>query len=115
MAANEPIVAFAGNSIVIRISVQNPDASPFDLTGAQSIDYAFASTYADKPLVTKTLAAGVAVPSPATGGIFEVTLDEADTAGLRGVYYQEAKLVDQFGNVVTCYAASLTLNPTLLP
>lgn len=107
--ANSPFVA--GNSRIIRCTVQQDDTSAYDLTGASITWQLFAmagGTFTGAALVTKSVGSGITITN-AVGGIFEVTLAPDDTEGLSGTYYHEAEATMP-GNVVhTVFQGTVTL------
>lgn len=82
---------FGGDSKVITVTVVDEAGLAVNITGA-TIKWQAARTAADTAAITKTVGAGIALTSPATG-VFKITLDEADTDDLEGLYYHEAEMV----------------------
>jgi hypothetical protein len=63
----------------------------------------------EEAVLTKTTSSGISITN-AAGGIFQVSLTAADTAGLSGAYYFEAQVTDAGSNVSTVTTGTLTVN-----
>lgn len=89
---------YAGDSLVLDVTVTDQSGAAKDLTGA-SIEWGLFPRGSDTAVLTKTTTGGgVAVTG---AGVFEVTVDPGDTTGLEGLHYHEAEVTDGAGAVST--------------
>jgi len=102
---------FAGDDIRFRISVQDQDTNPVDVSTATDIRFALANQAASTPLFTKSLSNGIFVDS---ANVFMVDLVPADTEGLNGKYYFEADITNLSGNTYTVLTGYITVKPVSL-
>ena len=108
-AKNQNFSMYDGETKVLTITM-NPIK---DLTSA-TIDW-FLTTINDPStaVVTKSIGSGITV-TDLTNGVFDVTVDPADTEGLEGKHLHWVRVVD--GNsddaVVTTGAVKITASPT---
>jgi hypothetical protein len=106
----------AGDDLVIPVTVTDEAGQAVDLTGAAVGWQAARGTpqrFGTTPVVSKASGSGIAVTDPA-GGVFEITLEAADTQGLRGAFYHEAEVTDAAGKKTTVMAGTMTVEPTLI-
>lgn len=105
--AADPFVS--GDDRTLSITVKDEDGAAFDLTGVSAIKWqAFAyddTVISGSNSISKTLGGGITVTS-AAGGIFEITLDPADTSSLDGKFHHECQVTDSAGNVITVFTGT---------
>lgn len=101
-----------GDDRSFRATVHDEDTgAALDLTGAQAITFSLKQRRSDTAYVLqKTLGAGVAVTSAATGEIM-VNLYAADTTPLLGLYVWDLVLLDVAGKVSTVDQGTLRVEP----
>ncbi|MCP4897714.1 MAG: hypothetical protein GY906_12140 [bacterium] len=88
-------VYFSGDALVIQVTVQDQDGNVLDLSTLplSEATWAIAKEQGKTPLVTKTLGSGVALTNPpGVDGRLDITINNADTASLKGTYYHELQL-----------------------
>lgn len=102
---------FAGDTKVIPVTVIDEDGMAVNITGA-TFTWEAARTVDGTAAITKTVGAGIALTSPATG-VFTITLDEADTDDLEGLYYHEAEMV-LAGDTSTVLTGNMIVEQTLI-
>lgn len=109
MAAERQNIEFhAGDDKRLEVTVRDEDGAVVDLTGIESAKWSLAKTANSTALVTHTLNDNIAVVA-ATSGVIHITIDAADTEGLRGVYYHEAEITDASGKTGTILYGSATI------
>jgi hypothetical protein len=100
---SEKVKAVAGDKFTITISATKQDGSVFPLSGA-SIDFVLvAKSDESTPVISKSIGSGVTIVD-AGNGVFSVTFDTDDTAGLTGAHIFEAVITDASGNESTLRA-----------
>ena len=88
----EAVDMTSGDIKFIKITVLTaPGGSAVSLSGVTSIKWGLWPVEGGAQTLSKTLGSGVAVTN-ASAGEFTVTLTEADTSTLIGVYYWEARV-----------------------
>lgn len=105
---------FAGDSKVLVVTIVDDDGAAVNITGA-AIKWQAARTVSDSSaLISKTTDSpgGVAITDGADGE-FEVTLDEADTDDLDGLYYHEAEIT-MSGDTSTVLTGYMVVEQTLI-
>jgi hypothetical protein len=102
----------SGDSKILEVTVTDGTGAAVDLTGA-TIAWQLAKSPGESALVSKTIGSGIAV-TDAVGGIFEITLDAADTAALSGRHYHEAEVTDTSGKVSTVLTGAVLIKPELI-
>ncbi len=104
----------AGDDKVLEVTVTDAAGTAVDITGA-SIQWRLSKTVNRRPaqIAKATGGAGVEI-TDAAAGVFEVTLDPADTEDLRGAYYHEAEVIDADGNVSTVLTGAAEILPALI-
>jgi hypothetical protein len=105
---------FQGDDVVLSVTtttIEDGD-DPQDLTGV-SLTWAFSETKDSVALVTKETGDGIEI-TDAAGGVFEVSIDAADTDGLdpQG-YYHEARLTDGAGKTRVIMSGAFTLHSSV--
>jgi hypothetical protein len=102
---------YCGDDDVITATITK-NSIALDLTGLLAATFMLKSNVDDADaaaLLTKTLAAGIAVTN-AAGGIMQITLNAADTVSLPGGPVQAAlKIKDASAKTATVYTATLKL------
>lgn len=106
---------FAGDTKVLVVPVVDENTGEVvPLDGVLTIRWHLSKNVNKRPaLLTKGLSNGITVTN-APGGIFEVSLDSADTEDLRGEFYHEAEIIDEDDNVSTVVSGTITIEPTLI-
>ena len=79
------IVLYQGDSLNIRVPVEDQDGEPVDISGA-TIEWMIADSVDGIPEVTLTDTAGITINN---NSMFTINIDGTDTSGLQGVYYPE--------------------------
>jgi len=93
-----------GDSRVINIQINNPDGTPFNLTGCEVF---LTLNLSQNPPVNPTDASAALKKSTSsfaspTSGLASLTLTNADTQNLApGDYYYDIQLKDNFGNITS--------------
>ena len=106
----------AGDDLTLQVSVTDDAGQPVNLTGAQVAWQASrgrADRFSSTAVLAKASGTGITV-TDAAGGVFEVDLAAADTAGLRGAFYHEAKVTDAAGDKSTVFTGTMTVLPSLI-
>ena len=109
----------SGDHRTLRFAIADPSGVVVDLTGVQAVRWGCARLQANGGYVlpasiVKTLADGIEI-ADAPGGIIEVMIDGADTAGLsKGRYHHELEMTDAEGAVSTLAMGTLTIIEDLL-
>lgn len=106
------LTMFRGSTRQITVSVKDNENAAVDLTGA-TIEFFAARSTENPPDIYKTVGSGVEISSPATAGVFVVTLSAADTANLNGDYYYQGKVKDQLNNISIVVHGTLTFKKQL--
>lgn len=100
----------SGDDKTLQFTVKDQDGVVVDITGA-SITWAFAARVGATAIASKTVGSGITI-TDAAAGVFQVTIDAADTASLTGgVLYHEAQLVDSGGVKSTIAYGDMTILP----
>lgn len=106
---------YAGDTKVLAVTVLDNVGDPVDITGTD-IRWWMAKNAkkigADVLLKKETGGDGIVI-TDGPGGVFEVTLDSADTENLKGPYYHEAE-VDDAGVISTVLTGKATINLALI-
>lgn len=90
----------SGDSRIIQCTVQGPTGDAYPLTGAAIKWQAFLASgggFTGSAIITKTVGSGIVITN-AVGGVFQITVNPADTESLAGTYYHEAEVT--IGSVV---------------
>lgn len=88
------------NDVEITVTVTRADGTAVNLTGA-TIKFSVAEQLTGAIKFSKTTSSGITISSPATAGIFVVTIDKEDIDDFHGSYIYEAVVTDSSGNVGT--------------
>lgn len=83
----------AGSDVTFTLTAKDETDTVINLTGA-TLEFTLQSDSNSSAEVTKTTSSGIAISSPATDGIFVVTLTDTDTANLSGLYKYQVKITD---------------------
>lgn len=115
MAHYEDLKIDQGTDVAVEIYLVNPDGSEKDLTGYSAA--ASLATRYDAPAIEKT-AFTAAIQSPATAGVVNLALTNAQTQALnakkRYVYDVEISVVDNGNTVVErVLEGKLTITPSV--
>jgi hypothetical protein len=113
-AKNQNFEAYKGDTRNISVSVEDDDGAAVDLTGA-TIKWAAANTPTSVAVISKqTGGSGISI-TDASGGVFVITLQPADTASLRArTYYHEAQVTDAGGVISTVLTGKMKLFEDLI-
>lgn len=104
---------FSGDTKTIEVTVRDELAVVVDLTGA-SIQWKLAKSPASQSTkISKSTTSGITI-TDATNGVFQVSLDAADTANLSGTYYHEAEVLDASSNKTTVMSGYVDLRTDLV-
>jgi hypothetical protein len=118
-AFHQDFVLCSGDDRTLRYTITDEASAPLDLTGISAARWGCARLQANGAYVlpasiVKTLADGVEI-ADAPGGIIQVMIDGADTAGLsKGRYHHELEMTDAGGAVSTLAMGVITLIEDLL-
>ena len=82
------------------------------ITGA-TITWVLAKSNKGPAIVTKTTGDGITITDD-LGGVFEIVLDPADTAALKGQHYHEGELVDAASRPATVVFGNNTIKEKLI-
>jgi len=107
----QTLYIYRDNTPTLSFAVKNPDGTPANLTGVQSIVF----TARLDPAGPVMFSHAGAVQSPATSGIFTVTLIESDTKLLTTttMFYCDALITDGSGNLDTVGSNTLIVSPNI--
>ena len=86
---------FSGDALLLQVTVRDASGNVLDLQafGLTEATWVLAKKQGAAPGVTKTLGSGVVIVNPpGTDGRLDVTIDNADTAALKGDNYHELQL-----------------------
>lgn len=104
----------AGDSVEIIAKLRDEKCFVLENTSVTAATFVLSLTNAGPALVTKTMASGITLGSPATDGEVIVALAPADTASLAaGDYYVELQLTSGSGAVSTVFQGTLTITKGL--
>lgn len=99
-----------GDTIVARITVEETDGSPKNISSVVSIDWSLYDKWDGTEYISKSLGSGISIVD-GSGGVFDVTIDEADTATMDGgEYLHEAQVVDASSNTSTVTRGTVYLS-----
>jgi len=105
----------AGDDVTLRFTVSSDDMNS---TLDNVTIYWWAARYKTSPqsdiVIKKDSATGGIAVADSVNRIFDVTLSRADTLGLIGRYYHEAKVVDDTGGYITVTTGKMTVSPTIV-
>lgn len=102
---------YAGDTKNVEITVTDEEGLVIDLTDCELFWELSRIVGVQPPLLDKEIGSGLTVVTAAAGR-FDVRLEPEDTESLEGVYYHEAKLVDDQGDVSTILSGWITISPT---
>lgn len=105
----------AGKDVSLQFTVTDEDDTAVDITG-MTVRFVVARRVDSTPVLStedSPQTATYALTTPASG-IFTVTLDAADTAGLSGNYRFEAEVEDSGGDKVPVAWGFITFDPALI-
>ena len=101
-----------GDDKVLRVTVVDDADVPVDISGS-TIKWVIYKRTGENVVLSKTLASGIALTVPASG-IFEITLDRADTLNLLGnSFNHEAELSDASNNRSTIFTGTVAIHRSL--
>ena len=104
---------YSGDTKLLEITVLDQDGDPVDLTGATVKWQMAKKVTSDTPVLSKEIGSGVVIMNP-TAGRFDISLQPADTAAIKGAYYHEAEITESGGDVATVLAGTITILPDLI-
>ncbi len=116
---NQNFSMWAGNTRYLSVSVTEQDGeTPKDLTDAHIVWILREYGSAENILVKETSAeatplGGLMINDPPTAGIFTIFLYPEDTQDLSGVYYHQADVTNQHGEVSTVLTGSAVIDNVL--
>lgn len=99
----------SGDTLIIEVEVSNTDGTAKDITSA-SIEWVLAKRRGGTAVISKSAAGGGISITDAVAGLFEVTIDPADTDSLAGLYFHEAEVTDSAGNISTVLEGHVFIN-----
>jgi len=94
------------NDIILKYTIADQDGAAVNLTSA-TIKWSIRENLDTAAALTKTTLSGITI-TDASGGVFEVTLTDTDTASLAGKYIMEAVITDSGGLVYTITNSDMT-------
>lgn len=101
----------AGDEDIEEFTTRDPQGVIVPITGATAIRWTLTPNAGAAAVVTKTLGAGVTI-TDGPNGMFEVSLDEADTLSLAAdLYYHEGEMT-LGGRKKTVVTGTVTVVPT---
>ncbi|WP_078548636.1 hypothetical protein [Litchfieldia alkalitelluris] len=105
-ATNQSFTMIAGDTKNITVNVTNDSGTALNLSGA-TIKWVM------KKRVTSTENDLLKTDITIVGdGVIQIKLVPIDTVSLRGTFYHECEVTDQYGNVSTIFTGNITINPT---
>src|SRR6185437_701627 len=112
---NQDFTMWQGDAKSIVFTITDASGNPYDLTDVENINWALSALPVTDALIQKSkTGGGISVNSPATDGIFTVTLEATDTAALVGAFYHEAQIIDSEGNPDVVATGTATINASNL-
>ena len=111
MSKRADIDFFSGDHVDFTVIVIDGNNAPAlkNLTGALAIVWVISKSQGSTPLLTKNLSSGITI-TDAVGGKFLIALVPADSEGLGGKYYHEAKVKDSTGKISTVIFGSCRID-----
>lgn len=97
-ARNQNFDFYAGDSKIVRITVTDENGDPVPLDTITAADWRLSREPGGPALISKAHGSGVTVTNPA-GGVVQVVLQPADTAGREGFYAHELVITDDVNQV----------------
>ncbi len=88
------------NDVEITATITRADGTAVNLTGA-TIKFSIVNQLTGDIKFSKTTSSGITISSPATAGIFVVTIDKEDIDDFHGSFIYEIVITDSSGNVGT--------------
>lgn len=108
---NQDLEMWAGDTKKLQYTVLDENDDPVNLTNA-TINWWLAESATSTAILTKTTADDISI-TDAANGVFQVTINPADTQNLEGRYYHEAEVTDDAGNVATVAVGVIKINPSI--
>jgi hypothetical protein len=109
-AKDQNFEMFAGDTQTIIVNVD------FDLTGAREIKWVMKKSVSSldkliyKALSSQEIDITHSGPDPEDENTFQIQLDPEDTINLKSMYYHEAEVTDNLGNVSTVMVGNAMIN-----
>lgn len=111
-ATNQNFSMYAGDHATIRVTVTDSDAGGYKNIANATIKWGVYDEEGGTLILQKTTATAITI-TDGLNGAFTVALVPADTSTLTpGIYYHEAEITDEGGNVNTVLTGEYTLNPS---
>lgn len=103
---------FAGDSKTLQVALVDEAGVPIDVSAPVTMTWELSKRVTSTAILIKTLGSGITViDGPA--GKFNIELFPADTADLKGDYYQEIEINDR-GNISTVLSGTVAISPDLI-
>lgn len=100
---------FSGDTKIIQVTVQDDTGAAVDVSSPMVIIWQLSRKVTSPALITKSIGLGISVINGPLGQ-FQIMLAPADTAALKGDYYQEIEINDN-GAISTVLSGTVTINP----
>ena len=104
---------YSGDTKVLTVTVKTAAEVVVDLTG-YTVKWKAVLSGLDTPLEKDNGGAGGVVITNAVSGIFEVTIDPADTSEVNGAFKYEAEITSGVGVVSTVAIGTMTVSLDLI-
>ncbi len=95
---NQDFTMWQGEDKILEVTVKDESDVVVNLTGA-TIKWVLAPTVDGTVSITKETGGSGIVITDATNGVFQVTINAADTASLEGTFYHEAEVTSSASKV----------------
>lgn len=102
----------AGDDKVLTVTVKDPDDAAVNLSSA-TIKWQAAKSFGKASAISKATSSGIEITDTA-GGVFEITLDAADTESLRGTFQHEAEVTFSDGTISTVMSGTMRVKPVVI-
>lgn len=103
---------YAGDDRTLIVTVLDRDGDAVVITSA-TIKWQASRSKGKTASISKTTSSGITI-SDGPNGVFEITIDAADTENLKGLYYHEAEVTFADGSISTVMAGTMRIVPVLI-
>lgn len=107
LVASVSLRYIAGDDVLLEFAVTDEDGDAAIIAG-DTVHFAVARKVGQEPVLSTDDGNVTASLTNPSGGVFQVAIDDADTAGLLGTYAWQCALEDVSGNVATVARGYIT-------
>lgn len=104
---------FEGDTVNLVVSVEDSSGNAYNLAGVQEITFALARNENDTPIISKSQTDGEITVQDASGGTYQIKIEDGDTDGLSGQYYWDSEITASNDDVYTVAAGRFVIRPSL--